>query len=115
MHEVNMLRNTKGEFVMLYKQLREYENKFAEYLWMSTKTFDLQFNKIEDKIQKQDTNYKACISPEERLVVTLRYEKLYYCFILFGFIYQKTGYLKTSNMKLENWVGVWQSKIKSET
>jgi hypothetical protein len=41
-----MLRNTKGEeFMILYKQLREYENKFAEYLRMSTKTFDL-LNKI---------------------------------------------------------------------
>ena len=53
--------------MILYKQLREYEDKFAEYLRMSTKTFDL-LNKIEDKIQKQDTNYRACISPEERLV-----------------------------------------------
>jgi predicted GTPase len=56
---------------MLYKQLREYEDKFAEYLRMSAKTFDLLLNKIEDKIQKQDTNYRVCISTEERLV-TLR-------------------------------------------
>jgi hypothetical protein len=40
-HEVNMLRNTKGEFMMLYKQLREHEDKFPEYLPMSTETFDL--------------------------------------------------------------------------
>ena len=46
MHEENMLRNTKGEFMILYKQLREYEDKFAEYLRMSTKTFDLLLNKI---------------------------------------------------------------------
>ena len=57
--------------MMLYKQLREYEDKFAEYLRTSAKTFDLLLNKIEDKIQKQDTNYRVCISPEERLV-TLR-------------------------------------------
>jgi hypothetical protein len=29
--------------MMLYKQLQEHEDKFAEYLWMSAKTFDLFF------------------------------------------------------------------------
>ena len=46
MHEENMLRNTKGEFMILYKQLREHEDRFAEYLRMSNKTFDLLLNKI---------------------------------------------------------------------
>jgi hypothetical protein len=71
-HDVNLSRVTHGEFNVLYKQLRNYEEKFVEYLRMTTETFDILLTKIEEKIQKQDTNYRACMSPEERLVVTLR-------------------------------------------
>jgi hypothetical protein len=45
MHEVNMLRNTQGELMMLYKQVRKHEDKFAEYLRMSIKSLTF-FSKL---------------------------------------------------------------------
>jgi hypothetical protein len=71
-HDVNLSRGTHGEFNVLYKQLRNYKEKSVEYLLMTKKkTLDILVTKIKEKIQKEYSNYRACISPEERLV-TLR-------------------------------------------
>jgi len=64
-------RETFGEYHHLYPQLREDEDKFFEYFRMSIATFDLLLSKISHRLQKR--SIRQAITPEERLVLTLRY------------------------------------------
>ena len=41
-------------------------------LRMEQRTFDMILQKVAPLIQKNDTNFRRCISPAERLAVTLR-------------------------------------------
>ena len=56
---------------MLFTQLLEQQCKFSDYFRMLHKTFLYTLNDIRDGIHKQ-SNFWKCISPEERLAVTLR-------------------------------------------
>lgn len=72
-HPVNKERTKHGEFYHLYQCLKCYPEKFYEYLRMSQPTFKYIFQLIEPRIEKVYTNiHKQPVSPEERLVVTLR-------------------------------------------
>lgn len=65
-------RETDGEFATLYKELIDDEMKFYEYFRMSMYSFNVLFKKIENDIQKQNTNFRLCIPPRHRLAVCLR-------------------------------------------
>lgn len=71
-HEVNKNRLVYGEFYHLYPELRQDSARFFEFLRMSINTFDYILMKVKDRLQKKTTNFKAPISPEEKLYVTLR-------------------------------------------
>jgi hypothetical protein len=60
-----------GEFHTLFPQLLEQPCKFYDYFRMFPETFWYILNDIRDDIKKQ-SNFRKCISPEERLAVTLR-------------------------------------------
>ncbi|XP_017135552.2 protein ALP1-like isoform X4 [Drosophila miranda] len=72
-HEIFRNRPVLGEFHRMYEQLRTFPIKFAEYARMQVETFDYILNKIESRIQKQQTFLREPIGPKERLFVTLRY------------------------------------------
>lgn len=65
-------RTRFGEYHTLFPQLLEQPAKFFEYMRMDKETFYYILEGIREKIQKQ-SNFRRCISPEERLIVTLRY------------------------------------------
>lgn len=67
-HPINQKRDIRG----FIDELRAYPEKFFNYCRMSISTFDYVLQAIEGKIQKQNTNYRKCISAEERLLITLR-------------------------------------------
>jgi len=60
-----------GEFHTLFPQLLEQLFKFYDYFRMLPETFWYILNDIRDDIKKQ-SNFRKCISPEERLAVALR-------------------------------------------
>lgn len=64
-------RDNKGEYQMLFQDLLSQPIKFYEYFRMTPKTFKYILTGIEEKITKQ-SNFRVCISAEERLAVTLR-------------------------------------------
>jgi hypothetical protein len=64
-------REKNGELHTLFPQLLEQPRKFYGYFRMMPETFWYTLNDIRDDIQKQP-NFRKCISPEERLAVTLR-------------------------------------------
>lgn len=65
-------RSLNGSFVQNYRDLRKYEDKFFNYTRMSTTSFDYLLSKIRTGITGRDTNFRLCITPEEKLWVTLR-------------------------------------------
>jgi hypothetical protein len=60
-----------GEFHTFFPMLLEYASKFFEYFRMGSVTFWYILHNIRPYIEKQ-SNFRKCISPEERLAVTLR-------------------------------------------
>jgi hypothetical protein len=59
-------------FVTLYPKLREYEPKFFNYFRMSIKSFDDLLGLIKDDTAPSSKCVRDTISPEEKLVITLR-------------------------------------------
>ena len=70
-HPMNNRRFEKGEFFILYPDLRQFEDKFFNWFRMSIQKFDNLLRLITRQIRKQDTNYREAISAEEQLVITL--------------------------------------------
>ena len=64
--------STKGEFFVIYPDLRKYPEKFFRTYRMSLRQFDNLLHLLRPVISRQITNYRETISPEERLVITLR-------------------------------------------
>nr|CAI5831802.1 unnamed protein product [Callosobruchus analis] len=59
-------------------QLKAHPQKFYEYFRMELQTLDYVLNKIEQRLRRDWCNFhKNRISPEERLMVTLKL-----CFII---------------------------------
>ena len=63
---------TKGEFFLMYPDLRKYLAKFFRTYRMSIRQFDNLLHLLTPVISKQINNYCKSISAEERLVITLR-------------------------------------------
>jgi hypothetical protein len=58
--------------VTLYPKLRKYEPKFFSYFRMSVKSFDDLLEVIKGDIAPNSQCMRDTISPEEKLVITLR-------------------------------------------
>jgi len=65
-------RGKRGEFHTLFPMLLEQAQNFFQYFRMGPDTFWYILHNIRPHIEKQ-SNFRKCISPEERLAVTLRY------------------------------------------
>ena len=70
-HPINNLRFEKGEYFVLYRDLRSFEEKFFNWYLMSIKKFDYLLKMIQHRICKWNTNYREAICAEEQLVITL--------------------------------------------
>ena len=56
-------------------RLRENDREFHfKYTRMSKERFDHLLSRVRDKITKKDTQMRAAITAEERLLITLRYD-----------------------------------------
>ncbi|XP_056419239.1 uncharacterized protein LOC130360709 [Hyla sarda] len=64
---------THGVHSTLYAELWQHPDKFLRYLRMTINSFDELLLRIGDKIRRQDTHLRRSISPEERLIVTLKF------------------------------------------
>lgn len=56
----------------VFKELNMYPKKFQSFYRMRKESFELLISKIGPRIIKKDTNYRCAISPEERVLITLR-------------------------------------------
>ncbi|XP_056417454.1 H/ACA ribonucleoprotein complex non-core subunit NAF1 isoform X1 [Hyla sarda] len=72
-HPITAAWMTHGVHITLYVELRQYPEKFASYLRMSVATFDDPLPRISERVCRQDTHLRRSISPEEHLIITLRF------------------------------------------
>jgi len=71
-HPLNQKRITHNVIFSLLCELRADESKFKNYTRVNIDTFDFILQQIQEEIRKQDTHFRKSISPEERLLLTLR-------------------------------------------
>jgi len=71
-HPIYSCRLLKGKFYTLYENLREYPIKFFSYFRMNISTFDELLRLDGPAVSYQNTNFRLCIPPEERIAVTIR-------------------------------------------
>ncbi|XP_075189952.1 uncharacterized protein LOC142289897 [Anomaloglossus baeobatrachus] len=72
-HPIVLMCPTYGHFHCLYGELRRYPAKFSAYCRLSVENFDAILEILRHHLQLQDTCMHLCTSPEERLLVTLRF------------------------------------------
>ena len=72
MHSMSSKRESFGEFHNQLDDLLKDEERLWRYFRMSSVTFKYILELILTSIKKQNTNFRRSISPEERLMVTLR-------------------------------------------
>jgi hypothetical protein len=60
-----------ANFIICVVNLGHFHTDFFDTC-VSIEIFDALLSKAEDRIQKQSTNWRRSISPEERVVVTIR-------------------------------------------
>lgn len=60
-----------SEYFQLFEELKDQPRKFFEYYRMTHETYCYILKAIEEEITKQ-CNFRECISPSEKLTVTLR-------------------------------------------
>ena len=75
-HPLNNLRFEKGEFYTLYPDLRHFPAKFFRMYRMSISKFDNLLKILYPRLQRKQTNFRSNISPEQQLVLTLRFVHL---------------------------------------
>jgi hypothetical protein len=71
-YNISSRRESFGEFRNLLEDLLKDEDRFWRYFRMSSDTFKYYLELIHTSIEKRNANFRRSISPEERLMVTLR-------------------------------------------
>ena len=72
MHPLNDCRVTKGEFYVLYPDLRHFPPRFFRMYRMGVRKFDELLDRLAPRLRKKVVNFRGIISPEQKLVLTLR-------------------------------------------
>ncbi len=61
-----------GEFHAQVQELRRFSDKFYQYFRITIVKFNELLSLLEQRIAKENTNYRSSISAEERQAVCLR-------------------------------------------
>ncbi|XP_050296651.1 uncharacterized protein LOC126736368 [Anthonomus grandis grandis] len=72
-HPLLQVRYVEGAFYILFEKLRLHSDHFFHYFRLSITTFDFILERINMRIQKQDSVMRLCVPPNEMLAVSLRY------------------------------------------
>lgn len=72
-HNINIKRLRFGEYNSLFCDLIQDDIKFFQYFRMSHTRFQELLDILKPCLLKQNTSFRECIGPEERLSVCLRY------------------------------------------
>lgn len=71
-HPILSERLSSSLYNTLYPDLRLHEEKFFNYFRMSVASFDFLYDCVENDLKPSEDAIRYCISPKEKLIVTLR-------------------------------------------
>lgn len=71
-HPIIKERQQKGHFHTLYTEVKKDEEKFFNFTRMSRSTMAELLAILEETLTKKDTRMRRAITPEEKLLITLR-------------------------------------------
>ena len=71
-HDINKRRMALGEYPRLVHELRLDAVRFKQYFRMTPTVFDELLCLVGPHIAKENTPYRLCIEPGQRLAITLR-------------------------------------------
>ena len=71
-HPINEMCTEKGDFYMLYPDLWYFPPKFFNMYRMSVPKLDALLKKVAPKLEKKWTIMHKPLSPEQKLIITLR-------------------------------------------
>jgi hypothetical protein len=60
-------REKDGDFHKLCEELKSFPHRYFQYFCMTKEQFEILHSLIENKITKEDTNYRKSISTRQRL------------------------------------------------
>ena len=70
-HLIYKNREEHGEYFTLYREYRQYDDKFFGWYRMSVEKFDDLFEMVEHKLLRQGCNFCEPVCAEEMLVITI--------------------------------------------
>ena len=70
-HPIYQNREEHGEYFTLYREYRQYADKFFNWYRVSVEKFDELFELLEPAILRKGSNFREPICAEEQLVVTI--------------------------------------------
>ena len=70
-HPIYQNRQEHGEYFTLYREYRQYDDKFFGWYRMSVDKFDELFEKVEARLIRQVCNFHEPVCAEEMLVITI--------------------------------------------
>ena len=70
-HPLNRERFDKGEFYILYPDLRHNADRFYETFRMSVQQFDYLLQMVSPRLERKVTPFRDTITPEQQLVITI--------------------------------------------
>lgn len=71
-HPILKTRLSSSHYITLYPKLRDHDETFFNYFRMSIKSFDDLLDLIKNELEANEQSVRYCISPQEKLIVTLR-------------------------------------------
>ncbi|KAL4112615.1 hypothetical protein QTP88_016366 [Uroleucon formosanum] len=71
-HPILKTRLSSSQYITLYPKLRDHDEKFFNYFRMSIESFDDLLDLIKNELEANEQAVRYCISPQEKLIVTLR-------------------------------------------
>ncbi|XP_073415128.1 uncharacterized protein [Dendrobates tinctorius] len=72
-HPIIELRESRGAYHTLYSVLQANPEKFTDYTRMSQQSFNDLLGRVQEVFRRRDTQLRRAITPEEWLLVTLRF------------------------------------------
>lgn len=70
-HPYNVL-NSEHSTYLVARELNNHPAKFQSFYRMSIQTFTTLCSTVGPSLKKKDTNFRMCLSVEEKLLITLR-------------------------------------------
>ncbi|PIO35237.1 hypothetical protein AB205_0055390, partial [Aquarana catesbeiana] len=106
-HPIIQNKEERGQFRILYNDLRQHKEKFFNYSRMSVNSFNELLRLLGTRLEYQNTTFRNSVEPAERLLVTLRYLATGNSFASLHYEY-KLGKSMVSTIVRNTCIAIWE-------